>query len=523
MGESAWKTVPRRLGIVFALLGLVLTHVLSATVVGVDAAPIHVEVDVANGLPGCRIVGLPDAGVKEGRVRIRSAIENSGFKYPLRRITVNLAPADLRKDGAAFDVPIAVGIMAAAGAIPAEVNENSLFVGELALDGRVRPVRGVLPMAAYARARSLSRLFVPRENAAEAAVVGGDCAIVPVGHLGELIDALQGRSANAEPVAPPTFLPTIGADLADIRGQEVARRALEIAAAGGHNILFVGPPGSGKTMLARRLPGLLPALSFDESLETTMVYSVAGLLAGRSLITERPFRAPHHTVSVAGMAGGGPAVRPGEISLAHNGVLFLDELLEFGRPVLEALRQPLEEREIAVVRARRTVVFPADFMLVAALNPCPCGHLGNRLRTCTCSQLAINAYRAKLSGPLLDRIDMHVEVPALAYRELARGEPGESTAAVCARVETACGRQRERGPRSNARLTSAELGHAAELDSDGHRLLERAVERLALSARAIERVRRLARTIADMEGSDGVHGQHVAEALQYRFLDREAG
>jgi magnesium chelatase family protein len=274
-------------------------------------------------------------------------------------------------------------------------------------------------------------------------------------------------------------------------------------------------------MLARRLPGLLPALSFDESLETTMVYSVAGLLAGRSLITERPFRAPHHTVSVAGMAGGGPAVRPGEISLAHNGVLFLDELLEFSRPVLEALRQPLEERAIAVVRARRTVVFPADFMLVAALNPCPCGHFGNRLRTCTCSQTAISAYRSKLSGPLLDRIDMHVEVPALHYRELAKEESGESTVAVRERVEMAHDRQRERGPRTNARLTSAELGAAAALDSDGHRLLERAVERLALSARAIERVRRLARTIADMEASTKVRGQHVAEALQYRFLDKE--
>jgi magnesium chelatase family protein len=274
-------------------------------------------------------------------------------------------------------------------------------------------------------------------------------------------------------------------------------------------------------MLARRLPGLLPPLSFDEALETTMVYSVAGMLSGRSLVTERPFRAPHHTVSVAGMAGGGPAVRPGEISLAHNGVLFLDELLEFGRPVLEALRQPLEERAIAVVRARRTVVFPADFMLVAALNPCPCGHLGNRLRTCTCSQLAIGAYRAKLSGPLLDRIDMHVEVPALSYRELAAREAGESTQAVRERVEKARARQRQRGPRCNARLTSPELAAAAALDSDGHRLLERAVERLALSARSIERVRRLARTIADMEGSAQVRGPHVAEALTYRSLDRE--
>jgi magnesium chelatase family protein len=312
----------------------------------------------------------------------------------------------------------------------------------------------------------------------------------------------------------------MGAELADVRGQEVARRALEIAAAGHHNLLFVGPPGAGKTMLARRLPGLLPTLSFDEALETTMVYSVAGMLAGRSLISERPFRAPHHTVSVAGLVGGGPMVRPGEISLSHNGVLFLDELLEFSRQALEALRQPLEERAIAVVRARRTVIFPADFMLVSALNPCPCGHLGNSLRTCTCSMAAVAAYRAKLSGPLLDRIDMHVEVPAVPYRELARGTPGETSAIVRERVEEARDRQRRRGPRPNARLTSAELAATAGLDEDGHRLLARAVERLALSARAIDRVRRLSRTVADMDAAEKVALPHIAEALQYRYLDR---
>jgi magnesium chelatase family protein len=311
------------------------------------------------------------------------------------------------------------------------------------------------------------------------------------------------------------------ADLADIRGQVVARRALEIAAAGGHNLLFVGPPGSGKTMLARRLPGILPAMSFDEQLETTMVYSVTGMLGGRSLVTERPFRAPHHTVTVAGLAGGGPAVRPGEISLAHNGVLFLDELLEFGRPVLETLRQPLEERSIAIVRARRTVTFPADFMLVAATNPCPCGHLGNPLRTCTCSQVAIAAYRAKLSGPLLDRIDMHVEVPASSYQDLALAGPGEATATVRMRVDAARGRQAARVPRSNARLSARELGEVVQLDDDAHRLLARAVERLALSARALDRVRRVARTIADLDGSVEVRSCHLAEALQYRLLDRE--
>jgi magnesium chelatase family protein len=499
----------------------VLSRVLSASVVGIEASPIHIEVDVSAGLPGFSIVGLADAGVKEGRTRIRGSLENTGIKMPPRKIVVNLAPADLRKDGAAYDVPIAVGILCGAGVLPPDCLDHALFVGELALDGSVRPVKGVLPMAAFARARSVQRLYVPRENAPEAAVVGGTCDIVPIAHLREVVDALKGQPAPTMAAAErPRFAPRVNADLTDVRGQEIARRALEIAAAGHHNLLFVGPPGSGKTMLARRLPGILPTLSFEEALEATMVYSVAGMLAGRSLVAERPFRAPHHTVSVAGLVGGGPNVRPGEISLAHNGVLFLDELLEFARPALEALRQPLEERSISVVRARRNVTFPADFMLVAALNPCPCGHLGNRLRTCTCSGIAINRYRAKLSGPLLDRIDMHVEVPAVPYRDLALGGPGESSAVVRERVEIARERQRQRGPRPNARLTSAELTASSTLDPDGHRLLERAVERLALSARAIDRVRRLARTIADLDASASVRAPHVAEALQYRFLDQ---
>ncbi|MES1208052.1 MAG: YifB family Mg chelatase-like AAA ATPase [Pseudomonadota bacterium] len=500
-------------------------RVTSAAVVGIEAAAIDVEVDVAVGLPGCNIVGLPDAGVREGRVRIRGALENSGFKLPPRRITVNLAPADLRKDGAAFDVPIAVGMLCAAGVVDAGALEGTLFVGELALDGTLRPVRGVLPIAAWARGRAIRRLVVPPANVAEAVVVAEPpgLEVRAPGHIGELVALLRGEGDARTPTqAQPPFaeVPPAITDLADVRGQEVPRRALEIAAGGGHNLLFVGAPGSGKTMLAQRLPGILPPLTFDEALETTMVHSIAGLLGGGGLVRARPFRAPHHTVSVAGLIGGGPYVRPGEIVLAHNGVLFLDELLEYPRSLLEALRQPLEDRAVTIVRARRAVTYPTDFMLVAALNPCPCGYLGSVIRTCTCATTAIGKYRSRLSGPLVDRIDLHVEVPALPYQELATAEAGEPTAAVRARVARARERQRERGKNWNARLPSAALARVAPLDAGGHQLLERAAARLGLSARAITRIRRVARTIADLEGSPTVRAVHLAETLQYRVLDR---
>ena len=497
----------------------------TAAVFGLDVFPVQVEVDVTFGLPSFTMVGLPDPSVRESRDRVRSAIRNSGFEFPPFRITVNLAPADVRKAGASFDLPIALGVLAATGVVARRHVHDIVLVGELSLDGRIQSTRGVLPVAVAARRQGVGAILLPAANAAEASVVE-PLDVIAVSSLAEAVRAINEpdsvpRPPRVLPAAPPGVP---GVDLAEVRGQALARRAIEVAAAGGHNLLMVGPPGAGKTMLARRVPGILPPLSFDESLESTAIHSVCGLLPpGCGLLADRPFRAPHHTISEVALVGGGSLPRPGEISLAHNGVLFLDEMPEFDRRVLEVLRQPLEEGCVTIARAARTAVFPARFMLVAAMNPCPCGYLGDPVHACRCTPVEVERYRGRLSGPLRDRIDLVLEVPAVPAALLADDGSGEPSAAVRERVVAARARQEARradtGVRVNAALQGRAVWRHCRPDAAGRRLLERAVERLGLSARAYHRVLKVARTITDLAGGPLPGEVQVAEALQYRVED----
>ena len=506
-----------------------LATVLSSALLGIDAYIVKVEVDVAGGLPSFSTVGLPDSAIKESRDRVTAAIKNSGFYFPQTRITANLAPADIRKAGSAFDLPIAIGVMAATNQVDPARLENAMILGELALDGNIRGIQGGLPIAIAAKENGIEDLILPAENAKEAAIVEG-VNVYPIESLSEAAAFLN----SEKEIAPELHTldtdrhvthPEMHIDLLDVKGQEHVKRAIEVAAAGGHNLIMIGPPGSGKTMIAKRIPSILPRLSIDESLETTKIQSIIGILPSDTpLIVTRPYRSPHHTISDAGLIGGGNVPRPGEVSLAHNGVLFLDELPEFRRNVLEVMRQPLEDRQVTISRAAASLTYPANFMLVAAMNPCPCGFFSDPSRDCKCTPNQIQNYVSRISGPLLDRIDIQVEVPAVKYAELSAETTGEPSAQVQERVEAA--RQIQHGRfanttiHANASMQSKQIRDYCKVDDQAQDLLRVAINQLGLSARAYDRILKVARTIADLDRNPNIEAVHVSEAIQYRSLDR---
>ena len=516
----------------FTLEAALLARIRSAAVLGVDALGVDVEVDIANGLPSFTTVGLPLGAVKEGRERVAAALGNAGLQLPLRRITVNLAPADVQKRGSAFDLPIAIGILTASGQVATDGLEQTLFLGELGLEGDLRPIRGALPIALAARGLGCRELILPMANVAEAAVVE-ELIVRGANTLTEVCAHLRGErilpAVRTDTTRMMTAAPPILADFAEVKAQAAAKRALEVAAAGAHNVLLIGAPGAGKTMLARRLPGIMPSLTLGEALDVTRIHSVAGLLPpGQALVAHRPFRAPHHTVSYAGLIGGGSIPRPGEVSLAHHGVLFLDEVAELPSSVLEVLRQPMEDGHVTISRAAMTLSYPARFLFVAAMNPCPCGHAGDPQRACACAPAAVQRYFSRISGPLLDRIDIHLNVPPVVYGELTARDPGERSEVIRARVEAARARQLDRfrdvpGLYANAHMGPVEIQRFVPICPRTEVVLKGAVEKLGLSARAYHRILKLARTLADLRDADEVGPAEVAEAIQYRVLDRGGG